>query len=56
VRAAVLRDGGLEVRETADPTPGAGQLLVRTLACGICASDAHFMDHADARVTSTAQR
>lgn len=45
MRAAVLRDGQVTTRETADPVPGAGQLLVRTLACGICASDLHFMDH-----------
>ena len=48
MRAVVLRGGALEVRETGDPVPGAGQLLVRTLACGICASDVHFMDHPDA--------
>lgn len=45
MRAAVLRAGAIEVRETADPTPGPGQILVRSLACGICASDLHFMDH-----------
>jgi threonine dehydrogenase-like Zn-dependent dehydrogenase len=45
MRAAVLRNGAIEVRETSDPTPGAGQILVRTLACGICATDIHFMDH-----------
>ena len=45
MRAAVLRQGAVETRETADPTPGPGQMLVRTRACGICASDLHFMDH-----------
>ncbi|MBL7502037.1 alcohol dehydrogenase catalytic domain-containing protein [Frankia sp. CNm7] len=45
MRAAVLRDGRVEVRETADPVPGPGQLLARTLSCAICASDLHFMDH-----------
>ncbi len=45
MRAAVLRAGRIEVRETADPIPGAGQVLVKSLACGICASDIHFMDH-----------
>ncbi len=45
MRAAVLRNEAIEVRDTADPTPGAGQVLVRSLACGICASDIHFMDH-----------
>lgn len=48
MRAAVLRDGVVTTRETADPTPGDGQILVRTRACGICASDLHFMDHPDA--------
>ena len=45
MRAAVLRDGQLTVRETPDPTPGEGQVLVRTLATALCASDVHFMDH-----------
>lgn len=48
MRAAVLRSGIIEVRETADPVPGPGQILVKTCACGICASDLHFMDHPEA--------
>ncbi len=48
MRAAVLRDGRIEVRDTEDPVPGPGQILVRSLACGICASDLHFMDHPEA--------
>src|SRR6201994_4610793 len=45
VRAVVLRDGRLGVREIADPVPGPGELLLRTLSTAICASDVHFMDH-----------
>src|SRR4051794_35895858 len=45
MRAVVLREGRLEVRDTADPVPGPGELLVRTLSTAICASDVHFMDH-----------
>jgi len=45
MRAVVLRDGGLQVRETADPVPGPGQLLLRPLSAAICASDVHYMDH-----------
>lgn len=45
MRAVVLRDGGLAVRETADPVPGPGDLLLRTLSTAICASDVHYMDH-----------
>ena len=48
MRAAVLRGGVVEARETDDPVPGRGQILVRSLACGICASDIHFMDHPEA--------
>jgi threonine dehydrogenase-like Zn-dependent dehydrogenase len=50
LRAAVLRDGRLEVRETPDPTPGQGELLLRTLSTAICASDVHFMDHPELAV------
>jgi threonine dehydrogenase-like Zn-dependent dehydrogenase len=50
MRAAVLRGGTVEARVIEDPVLGRGQLLVRSLACGICASDIHFMDHLDAGV------
>src|SRR5262245_18570005 len=45
MRAAVLRNGKLEVRQTADPVPGPGQVLARTRLCGICASDVHAIEH-----------
>lgn len=45
MRAVVLRDGQLSVRETADPVPGPNDLLLKTLSTAICASDVHFMDH-----------
>src|ERR1700719_5433117 len=45
VRAVVLRDGRLGVREIADPVPGPGELSLRTLSTAICASDVHFIDH-----------
>ena len=49
MRAAVLRGGVVEARAAVEePVPGPGQLLVRSLACGICASDLHFMDHPEA--------
>jgi threonine dehydrogenase-like Zn-dependent dehydrogenase len=47
MRAVVLRGGRLEVRETADPVPRAGELLLRTVSTAICASDIHYMDHPD---------
>ena len=48
MRAAVLRGGTVTARVVDDPVPGPGQLVVHSLACGICASDLHFMDHPEA--------
>jgi threonine dehydrogenase-like Zn-dependent dehydrogenase len=46
VRAAVLRDGKLLVREDVpEPVPAFGQVLVEVAACGICGSDLHFAKH-----------
>ena len=47
MKAAVMRGGELVVDEVAEPRPGDGQLLVRTLACGICGSDLHALAHGD---------
>jgi len=41
-----MRAGRLEVEEVPEPVPGPGQVLVRTLACGICGSDLHALKHA----------
>jgi threonine dehydrogenase-like Zn-dependent dehydrogenase len=46
MRAAVLRDQKLVVDTIPDPVPGPGEVLVRTLACGICGSDLHALQHA----------
>jgi threonine dehydrogenase-like Zn-dependent dehydrogenase len=47
MRSAVLRDGAIVVADVADPVPGAGQVLCRTLACGICGSDLHYAAHGE---------
>lgn len=47
MQAAVMRDATLVVDEIAELVPGPGQLLVRTLACGICGSDLHTLHHGD---------
>jgi threonine dehydrogenase-like Zn-dependent dehydrogenase len=46
MRAAIFRNGEIVVDTLAEPTPGAGQVLVKTLACGICGSDLHARKHA----------
>ena len=56
MRAVVLRGGRLEVRETGDPVPGPGELLLRTVSTAICASDVHFMDHPEAVVNDGSGR
>lgn len=50
MQAAVMRNRELVVDEVPDPTPGPAQLLVRTLACGICGSDLHTLQHGDQMV------
>ena len=41
MRAAIFRHGNIVVDTIADPIPAAGQVLVKTLCCGICGSDLH---------------
>jgi threonine dehydrogenase-like Zn-dependent dehydrogenase len=50
MRAAVMRKKAMVVDTVPDPTPGPGEVLVRTLACGICGSDLHALVHADKMV------
>ncbi len=47
MRAAILRNGTMVVDDLAEPVPGPGQVLVETIACGICGSDLHTVDHAE---------
>lgn len=46
MRAGVFHNGKLAVVDVTDPRPEQGQLLVRTLGCGICGTDLHFIHHA----------
>src|SRR5438105_10466426 len=55
MRAAVMRDRKLIVADVPVPEPGPGDVLVRTLACGICGSDLHALKHAE-RFVETARR
>lgn len=47
MRAAIMRDKKLVVDDIPAPQPGAGEVLVKTLACGICGSDLHTLKHAE---------
>src|SRR6202140_5179671 len=46
MRAAIFRNGEIVVDTMSEPRPAAGQVLVKTLACGICGSDLHARKHA----------
>lgn len=45
MKAVIRREKRLVCDEIADLKPAEGQLLVRTLACGICGSDLHALHH-----------
>jgi 2-desacetyl-2-hydroxyethyl bacteriochlorophyllide A dehydrogenase len=47
MRATVMHDGKLVVTEVPDPVPGPGNMLVETIACGICGSDLHTLKYLD---------
>jgi propanol-preferring alcohol dehydrogenase len=46
VRAMVLNEIGKPLALTVrpDPAPGAGEILIRVLACGVCRTDLHVVD------------
>ena len=45
MRAAIMRNGSIVAGDVAAPVPRAGEVLVKTLACGICGSDLHVLKH-----------
>jgi threonine dehydrogenase-like Zn-dependent dehydrogenase len=47
MRAALMRNQKLVVADVPVPTLGPGDVLVHTLACGICGSDLHALKHAE---------
>lgn len=53
MRAAVMRAGALVADDVPEPEPGPGQVLVKTLACGICGSDLHALKHLDDMVAAS---
>ena len=46
MRAVVMRNSRLVIDTVPDPVPEEGEVLVKTLACGICGSDLHALKHA----------
>ena len=46
MRAAIMRGQQIVTDELPDPIPAEGQVLVKTLACGVCGSDLHYLKNA----------
>jgi threonine dehydrogenase-like Zn-dependent dehydrogenase len=54
MRAALMRNKKIQTAEIPSPEPGPGEVLVKTLACGICGSDLHALKFADKLVEGDA--
>ena len=53
MKAAIFRGGDIVVDSLPEPVPARGQVLVKTLVCGICGSDLHAAKHAHRMVAVT---
>lgn len=53
MRAAIMRGKKLVVDNIPAPVPGAGEVLVKTLACGICGSDLHTLKYGEKLVEAS---
>jgi threonine dehydrogenase-like Zn-dependent dehydrogenase len=53
MRAALMERGSIWVDTVPDPVPLAGEVLVKTRACGICGSDLHAARHTEAFVNTS---
>ncbi len=47
MKAVVMRDKQLHLESIDAPLPARGEVLVKTLACGICGSDLHMLHHCE---------
>mgnify|MGYP000076511136 CR=1 FL=1 len=55
MHAVIRRNKQLVCDEIADLRPDAGQVLVKTLACGICGSDLHALHHMEHMIDLTSR-
>ena len=55
MRAVVCQNAELKVDEIPEPEPGRGQVLLSVTGCGICGSDLHARNHADAQADVLAE-
>ena len=53
MRAALMERGRIWVDDVPDPTPGEGEVVVKSVACGICGSDLHAAKHTEEFVATS---
>jgi len=53
MRAVLMERGRLWVDQVDTPRPGPGEILVKSLACGICGSDLHAAEHNETFVATS---
>ena len=53
MRAVLMERGRLWVDQVDTPKPGPGEILVKSLACGICGSDLHAAEHNETFVATS---
>ena len=53
MRAALMERGRIWVDDVPDPAPAAGEVVVKSVACGICGSDLHAAKHTDEFVATS---
>ena len=53
MRAALMERGRIRVESVPDPTPGEGEVVVKSVACGICGSDLHAARHTEEFVATS---
>lgn len=56
MRAVIMRGQQLVVDQMPEPEPLSGQVLVKSLACGICGSDLHALKHLPNMIASVGNR
>ncbi|MDE0364649.1 MAG: zinc-binding dehydrogenase [Gammaproteobacteria bacterium] len=53
MRAALMERGRIRVEDVPDPTPAEGEVVVKSVACGICGSDLHAARHTEEFVATS---
>ena len=53
MRAALMERGRIWVESVPDPTPAEGEVVVKSVACGICGSDLHAARHTEEFVATS---